>query len=67
MKKLVEKYTDQTEDYRTLVNSITEIKNRCIKHQKGEIEVKKQLSGYKEHVVRFSKIKEKTKTLKMKL
>jgi len=37
--------------YMTLKNSFNEIEKRCVKHQKSEIEVKKQLTVYKEFVV----------------
>jgi chromosome segregation ATPase len=37
--------------YVTLKNSFTEIEKRCVKHQKSEIEVKRQLSVYKTFVV----------------
>ncbi len=37
--------------YVTLKNSFNEIEKRCVKHQKSEIEVKKQLTVYKEFVV----------------
>jgi chromosome segregation ATPase len=36
--------------YLTLKNSFNEIEKRCVKHQKSEIEVKKQLTVYKEFV-----------------
>jgi hypothetical protein len=38
-------------DYMTLKSSFNEIEKRCVKHQKSEIEVKKQLTVYKEFVV----------------
>jgi hypothetical protein len=34
-----------------LKDSFNEIEKRCVKHQKSEIEVKKQLTVYKEFVV----------------
>lgn len=37
--------------YSILKNSFNEIEKRCLKHQKSEIEVKKQLTVYKEFVV----------------
>jgi chromosome segregation ATPase len=37
-------------DYMTLKSSFNEIEKRCVKHQKSEIEVKKQLTVYKEFV-----------------
>ncbi len=44
--------------YTALKNSFNEIEKRCVKHQKSEIEVKKQLTVHKEFVV-----SEKTKSL----
>ena len=40
--------------YSILKNSFNEIEKRCLKHQKSEIEVKKQLTVYKEFVVSLS-------------
>lgn len=40
--------------YSILKNSFNEIEKRCVKHQKSEIEVKKQLTVYKEFVVSLS-------------
>ncbi|CAF1054697.1 unnamed protein product [Rotaria sordida] len=37
-------------DYMILKNSFNEIEKRCVKHQKSEIEVKKQFAVYKEFV-----------------
>ncbi len=48
--ELNEKESDQ-QAYVVLKTSFTEIEKRCVKHQKSEIEVKKQLTVYKEFVV----------------
>ena len=40
------------EENRTLVAAVNEIQKRCVKHQKGEIEAKKELAGEKQLVVR---------------
>lgn len=39
------------EAYNALNSSFTEIKKRCVKHQKSELEVKRQLVAYKEFIV----------------
>jgi hypothetical protein len=39
------------EAYTILKNSFTEIEKRCVKHQKSEIEVKRQLGAYQDFVV----------------
>ncbi len=36
-----------------LKTSFTEIEKRCVKHQKTEIEVKRQLTGYQSFIVSF--------------
>jgi len=47
--------------YMALKTSFTELEKRCVKHQKTEIEVKRQLTSYQSFVVsfqlRFYKIK----------
>jgi len=53
LKKLrheLEQSKDNQDDYMILKNSFNEIEKRCVKHQKSEIEVKKQLAVYKEFV-----------------
>ena len=47
----LEQSKDNQNDYMILKNSFNEIEKRCVKHQKSEIEVKKQLTVYKEFVV----------------
>jgi len=37
-----------------LKTSFIEIEKRCVKHQKTEIEVKRQLAGYQSFIVSFS-------------
>jgi hypothetical protein len=39
------------EAYTILKNSFTEIEKRCVKHQKSEIEVKRQLVVYQDFIV----------------
>jgi len=48
-RELEETHGDQT-GYHTLKSSFHEIEKRCVKHQKSEIEVKKQLTVYKDFV-----------------
>jgi hypothetical protein len=49
--KLRQESNGNQDGYLTLKNSFNEIEKRCVKHQKSEIEVKKQLTVYKEFVV----------------
>jgi hypothetical protein len=53
MRQQIEDNKDQQRDQTKLSSSINEIKKRCLKHQKSEIEVKKQLNTHKYLVVRF--------------
>jgi hypothetical protein len=48
--KLRQESNGNQDGYLTLKNSFNEIEKRCVKHQKSEIEVKKQLTVYKEFV-----------------
>ncbi len=47
----LEQSKEHPNDYLALKNAFNEIEKRCVKHQKSEIEVKKQLTTYKEIVV----------------
>jgi hypothetical protein len=51
--ELNEKESDQ-QAYVVLKTSFTEIEKRCVKHQKTEIEVKRQLGVYQNFIVSFS-------------
>ena len=51
LQKELKQVKDNQNDYMILKNSFNEIEKRCVKHQKSEIEVKKQLTVYKEFVV----------------
>jgi hypothetical protein len=51
LEKLRQESNGNQDGYLTLKNSFNEIEKRCVKHQKSEIEVKKQLTVYKEFVV----------------
>jgi chromosome segregation ATPase len=47
--ELKEKNIDQ-KAYMTLKTSFTEVEKRCVKHQKSEVEVKRQLAGYQSFI-----------------
>ena len=47
----MEQVKENQTDYMILKNSFNEIEKRCVKHQKNEIEVKKQITVYKEFIV----------------
>jgi len=49
-RKAVRQEEEPSNGYLTLKNSFNEIEKRCVKHQKSEIEVKKQLTVYKDFV-----------------
>ncbi|CAF3917010.1 unnamed protein product, partial [Rotaria sp. Silwood1] len=51
LQKELEQTKETQNDYIILKNSFNEIEKRCVKHQKSEIEVKKQFAVYKEFVV----------------
>ncbi len=51
IRKEFEQSKEHQNDYVVLKNSFNEIEKRCVKHQKSEIEVKKQLTVYKQFVV----------------
>ncbi|CAF3272865.1 unnamed protein product, partial [Rotaria sp. Silwood2] len=50
LRKEFEEINESQNDYMILKNSFNEIEKRCVKHQKSEIEVKKQFAIYKEFV-----------------
>ncbi|UJR14228.1 hypothetical protein I4U23_001220 [Adineta vaga] len=51
LRKELQQTQGNTNDFTLLKNSFNEIEKRCVKHQKSEIEVKKQLTTYKELIV----------------
>ncbi|CAF0738659.1 unnamed protein product [Adineta ricciae] len=51
LRKELENSRGDSNDFALLKNSFSEIEKRCVKHQKSEIEVKKQLTVYKEQIV----------------
>jgi hypothetical protein len=51
LRKEFEQTKETQNDYVALKTSFNEIEKRCVKHQKSEIDVKKQLTVYKEFVV----------------
>lgn len=54
LRQEIEDGQNNQSSYSILKNSFNEIEKRCVKHQKSEIEVKKQLTVYKEFVVSSS-------------
>ncbi|CAF1411568.1 unnamed protein product [Adineta steineri] len=50
LRKELEYSKGNSNDLIILKNSFNEIEKRCVKHQKSEIEVKKQLTAYKEYI-----------------
>lgn len=55
LRKELDQSQGMNSDFSILKNSFNEIEKRCVKHQKGEIDVKKQLTAYKEFVVSIAR------------
>ncbi len=54
--KLIDGQID-SQSYQTLKVSYSEIEKRCVKHQKSELDAKRQLSVYQEFIVSYYLIK----------
>ena len=52
--RLREHLDEKNEIEETLKQSMTEIQKRCVKHQKSEVEVKRQLVSYQDMIVNIA-------------